>query len=157
LYGWSIAKRSDKAVVVAYDDNVKALFTDAQKCDSVLNAASRAEFRPTGGTRTWQCTQAVWAGHGPFDRIVILTDEQAHDTDTGITAPVVTWNLAGYDTAHAAHGRHNRFAVGGYSDTVLECLPAVIGLGEGHWPWSGNSEASTSGEPQREQPFQTIA
>lgn len=137
LYGWSIAKRSDEAVVVPYHNDIVAAFTQAENTESVLKMSQLPEFRPNGGTYTWQSTLKAYELFGPFDRIVILTDEQAHDSDNGTLkwCPVITWNLAGYDTAHAAQGRMNRYAIGGYSDTVLECLPAVIGLGEGRWPW----------------------
>lgn len=136
LYAWSIARRCDDAVVVPYGTGIVGAFTDAHQCDSVLQASTHPAFQPNGGTSTWQCTDQAVAKLGPFDRIVILTDEQAHDSDSGIKVPVITWNLAGYETAHAAHGRHNRYTVGGYSDTVLSCLPAVLGLGDGRWPWA---------------------
>lgn len=135
LFAWSIARRCDDAVIAAYDNQIQGAFTEAQKVDSVLAASTNPAFAPKGGTATWACTATVNRDLGPFDRIVILTDEQAHDTDQGINVPVITWNLAGYDTAHAAHGKHNRYTVGGYSDTVLSCLPAVLDLGSGKWPW----------------------
>lgn len=135
LYALALARRCDKANVYSYDTKVQGGLVDAHLSDSVLNMSTHNMFHPKGGTATWACTAATYNGTGPYDRIVILTDEQAHDTDQGINVPVITWNLAGYDTAHAAHGKHNRYTVGGYSDTALSCLPAVLDLGSGKWPW----------------------
>lgn len=136
LYACSMARNCDLAVIAAYDVQIRGMMNRGEIGDSILKASTHEMFRPGGGTYTWACTQAVFNTAGPFDRVVIITDEQAHDTDTGgIDVPVVTWNLTGYDTAHAAHGLNNRYSVGGYSDTVLHTLPAVLGLGDGRWPW----------------------
>lgn len=137
LYAWSLAERCERATVVTYGSNITSHWPDAQRSDSVMAKMAHRSFVPdAGGTYTWASTTAANNQFGPFDRIVVITDEQAHDRDTNdIKIPVVTWNLAGYDTAHAAHGLNNRYSVGGYSDTVLHTLPAVLGLGDGRWPW----------------------
>jgi hypothetical protein len=101
----------------------------------VLTASANACYTPRGGTYTWTCTKAMVEVVHP-DRVVIITDEQAHDSDRGeIAVPVITWNLAGYAAHHAPHGTKNRLYVGGYSDTTLQVLPALISVGSGRWPW----------------------
>lgn len=100
----------------------------------VLRASSDVCYRPNGGTATWQSTEFVYRGE---DRVVIITDEQTSDHDSGaIKVPVISWNLSGYAAHHAQHGRANRYLVAGYNDTALQVLPSMIAVGStGKWPW----------------------
>ena len=95
--------------------------------------------RAGGGTETGKAVRRWYDGH---DRVVIITDEQAHDTgDRDVAAavpanvPVYTWNLGGYRHGHAPSGLGTRHTFGGLTDQAFQ----VIGLLErGHdapWPF----------------------
>lgn len=134
FFAEALARRCAQVTVCTYDNNVEQV--PILPHTSVLTGASREFYTPRGGTDTWRTTQYVHNLVHP-DRIIIITDEQSSSGDDGsIRVPVITWNLAGYQAHHAAHGAHNRFLVAGYSDTALQTLPAVIARGgTGRWPW----------------------
>lgn len=131
----AIGRRCGNATIYCYDTEILHAITPKPHV-GVLRAASRPEYAPVGGTRTWACIDAVHA-QAHADRFVVLTDEQTADADSGqVTVPVVTWNLAGYGQHQAHHGQRNRYLVSGYSDSALQTLPDVILHGStGRWPW----------------------
>ena len=80
-----------------------------------------------------------YRGH---DRVVILTDEQAHahgqpDVADRVppTVPVYTWNLVGYRRGHAASGGGNRHTFGGLSDGAFRMIPLIEAGRAGTWPF----------------------
>ena len=88
-------------------------------------------------------TETCWlwtAGQDGHGYGVCWFEGQSGDADRGEATTVITWNLAGYQPHHAAHGKRNRLHVAGYSDAVLQTLPSVIALGStGRWPWESAS------------------
>lgn len=129
----ALARRCDQATIVTYSNDPIAQHAP-QPHVPVLRAGTDGRYRPTGGTYTWSCAERSYTGQ---DRVVIITDEQAHDTDNGIIhVPVVTWNLAGYRGHHANHGRANRYLVAGFNDSAIQILPSVIQRSTGKWPWN---------------------
>lgn len=130
----ALARRCELSTIACYGTDVQAVIAP-QLHVGVLKSAARPEYRPAGGTSTWRCVEQVYHAQRP-DRIVVLTDEQTGDADTGTPVPVVTWNLAGYGQHQAHHGQRNRYLVSGYSDAALQTLPDVILHGSsGRWPW----------------------
>lgn len=102
---------------------------------SVLNVLSRLP-RMGGGTMTFQALEASYSGH---DRVVILTDEQAHpydgpDPSAAIRAPIFTFNLAGYRQARLASGP-NRFTFGGLTDAGFTAIAALEERRTVGWPF----------------------
>jgi hypothetical protein len=87
-----------------------------------------------GGTNTFTALTRHYAGH---DRIVIITDEQAHDagSHTLPDVPIYTWNLGGYRPAHTAQGERNRYAFGGLNDAAFRMVPIIESTKDGRWPW----------------------
>ncbi len=130
----ALARRCDTAEIVCYTTEPRLRHEPARHV-GVLRASSDACYQPDGGTSTWHSTETAYSGQ---DRVVVLTDEQTSDSDSGlIRCPVVTWNLAGYQPHHAAHGSRNRFFVAGYNDTALQLLPSIVAAGSsGRWPWT---------------------
>ena len=132
----SLARRCDEAIIAPYDTALHSL-GEPQHHVGVLRAASDQRYAPRGGTATWRCMeQALVFAKNP-DRVIVITDEQTSDSDTlPSTLPIITWNIAGYQAAHADHGARNRFYVAGYSDAVMQTLPSAIAHGAtGRWPW----------------------
>jgi len=101
-------------------------------------------------THTWECAAALWNQAGPFDRLVILTDEQAAyirsndyrtyappatSLDVPIPAhvPIYSWDLRGYATVSMELGR-GRYQLGGLTDAAFRLIPLLERSGGG-WPW----------------------
>jgi hypothetical protein len=89
--------------------------------ESVLRMLER--FGNLGGTSTAEAARRHYAGH---DRVLIVTDEQAHYSHLGDPTaqmspqvPVYTWNLAGHRPGHAPSGTANRHAFGGLTDRAF--------------------------------------
>ena len=90
-----------------------------------------------GGTNTAAAVQRWYAGH---DRVVLVTDEQAHYAGFGDIAaavpahvPVYTWNLAGYRLGHAPSGVAVRHTFGGLSDAAFRLIPLIEAGRSGDW------------------------
>lgn len=130
----TLSRRFDSAVIVTYDDRIQNVIQPRPHVPAV-KAGAEPIYRPRGGTRTWTCARAILE-KAQADRMIIITDEQAHDGDQGvIKIPVITWNLAGYNRHQADHGQHNRHLISGVSDNAIKVLPSVITRSTGRWPW----------------------
>lgn len=133
LMAEAVARRCDDAVIACYDSVITNSFHPARHV-GVLRAASEPVYAPRGSTNTWRCAVDAFRQFQP-SRVIILTDEQANDSDDGsIGVPVITWNLAGYQAHHARHGTGRRYFVSGYNDFAMQVLPFLAG-GTGRWPW----------------------
>lgn len=132
----ALARTCDEAEIVCYDTSIITTHQPMRHV-GVVRAGADDRYRARGGTTTWQCTELA-AAAGGYDRIVIITDEQTSDRESGALGniPVITWNLAGYQPHHAAHDGRRRAFIAGYSDSAIQVLPAVIQRADGAWPWS---------------------
>ncbi|HKD98667.1 MAG TPA: TROVE domain-containing protein, partial [Micromonosporaceae bacterium] len=131
LFGVALAQRCASADVVSFSTGTKVF--PLVKGESLLTSLER--WRDGGwffgnGTNTAQAVRAHYRSH---DRVVILTDEQAHYSGShDVTAsvprevPVYTWNLAGYKFGHAA-GAPNRHTFGGLTDASFSLIPLMEG------------------------------
>jgi hypothetical protein len=86
-----------------------------------------------GGTNTWQAVQKHFKDH---DRVVILTDEQAH---YGVPpkldkARLYIYNLAGYQQGLTASGGTS-YTFGGLSDAGFAAMEAIESLRDESWPF----------------------
>ncbi len=95
--------------------------------------------RRGGGTSTGEAVRRWYAGH---DRVVIITDEQAHYTgDQNVAAsvpdrvPVYTWNLGGYRLGHAPSGLGTRHTFGGLTDQGFQAIPLLEQGQSTGWPF----------------------
>ncbi|WP_433041788.1 TROVE domain-containing protein [Dactylosporangium sp. CS-033363] len=139
VFGLALAARAADATVVSFSTYSKVF--PAVAGESVLAGVRR--FKDGGyfyaaGTNTEPAVRRHYEGH---DRVVILTDEQAHhhpeaDVAAAVPAqiPVYTWNLAGYRAAHLAAGPH-RHTFGGLSDGAFAMIPLIEAGEEADWPF----------------------
>jgi hypothetical protein len=95
--------------------------------------------RRGGGTNT---ATAVRRWYDRHDRVVIVTDEQAHydgdrDVTVGVprTVPVYTWNLGGYRLGHAPSGLGARHTFGGLTDAAFQAIPLLERRQDADWPF----------------------
>lgn len=129
LFGVALAKRCDSVDLIAYDTNA----WNVQPTGSALRVTDEVVRLGGGGTYTMQTLSHVYAGH---DRVVILTDEQAHGgTLTQINCPIYTFNLGGYRVAHMAQGEKGSYAFGGLSDAAFRMLAMLDEGRTAGWPF----------------------
>jgi hypothetical protein len=154
LFGVALGQRCAKAEVVSFSStrrwmgdppgaNTKTF--QLKKGESLLRSIDRWKadgFFLGGGTDTMLAVKRHFAGH---DRVVIITDEQAHDGDPGSVipkdTPLYTWNLAGYEAAHTSSGSNARFSLGGLTDKAFTLIPILESGAQGTWPWKVDATA----------------
>jgi hypothetical protein len=135
VFGAGLALRTDPTLVW-FDDNSGQV--NVPKAASLLRLVDSFP-RAGGGTRTGAAVQAWYSGH---DRVVIVTDEQAHYTGHADVAaavprqvPVYTWNLGGYRMGHAPSGLGTRHTFGGLSDAAFRLIPLLEQHRTADWPF----------------------
>lgn len=146
VFGAALALRAASADLVAFGSQSKVI--PFRKGESLLRLAdSRADM---GGTNTHDAVAHHYRDH---NRVIVLTDEQAHGPGQrynywsrryemvgGVfdsipaSVPCFTWNLAGYQHGHNEDGA-KRFTFGGLSDAGMDLiLPLERGISQ-RWPW----------------------
>jgi hypothetical protein len=102
--------------------------------DSILRKVEN--FGDLGGTYTWR-TVSETLRPGTHDRVVILTDEQSHDTPRGLPAGlrVYTFNVAGYPVGAPSNREGFYTFGGGLTDSSFKLLHMLENYGHGSWPW----------------------
>jgi hypothetical protein len=141
-FGLALALRAENAVVFAYDDRSDPFTVDYSA--SLLSNIQRfyKELPIAGGTRTVQVAETLLRRfRGAVNRLVIVTDEQADYYGKSLPDVVpadvttFTFNVAGYQAAHAPQGRGNFYAVGGLTDSAFAMMQNIEAAGFGSWPW----------------------
>ncbi|MET8370799.1 TROVE domain-containing protein [Micromonospora profundi] len=139
VFGLALAARAQAATVVSFS-NASRVFPSVAG-ESVLAAVRR--FKDDGyfygmGTETEKAVREHYDRH---DRVVVLTDEQAHwhgraDVAAAVPAqvPVYTWNLAGYRAGHTPTV-DNRHTFGGLSDAAFAMIPLIEAGSRDQWPF----------------------
>nr|WP_236653449.1 TROVE domain-containing protein [Streptacidiphilus melanogenes] len=141
VFGTALALRAEHADLVEFGTDSHRV--EVRPGDSLLRTVDR--FRSLGGTNT---AAAVSGHYDEHDRVVVVTDEQAHWSPGGHVfrgipghVPTYTWNLAGYGVGHAPSGP-NRHTFGGLSDAAFRLVP-LIEAGDGdRWPWEALAAAA---------------
>lgn len=136
---WEIAAVFGSALAIANKDRTDLVWFSTnsgtiEPARSILKTVEKFNNIGRGGTNTWQAVAKHYAGH---DRIIILTDEQAHPSYGygSYSCPIYTFNLAGYKMGHAEQGEHGSYVFGGLSDAGFRMLKAIDELKHGTWPW----------------------
>lgn len=137
LFGAVVAIRAEKATLIAYDDRSMQVYVRDNA--SVLKTAEAFRVRPgTGGTQTFQALRDHYKGH---DRVIIITDEQAHydaSGASGITAPIYTFNVAGYKAGHLPV-TNKRYTFGGLNDAAFSAITMLEKAGAADWAFLGEA------------------
>lgn len=136
IFGVALAKaQKGRADLVLYSNSSIRFAPSNSVLKSVDEIRRRGEW---GGTNTWQAVSQNFANQ---DRIIILTDEQAHPSYYGRTPvktygkPIYTFNLAGYRAAHNEQGSDGSYVFGGLTDAGFKMLKAIDDCKSGTWPW----------------------
>lgn len=140
LFGIALAKRCQDSDLVSFSTWTK-LF-QPQAGESVLSMWNRwkGSYNLNSGTQTVEALRERYNRH---NRVVIITDEQAHRAYWGAEVidsvphhiPMHTINVAGYQMGYAPSGQDNRHVYGGLDDQVFRLIPIVESATNGVWPW----------------------
>lgn len=148
LFGLAVAHRTEKADVYTYNNNPTPLHVGNSLLLDMKNVADRCY----GGTDTFGSLDKTYKGQ---DRVIILTDEQAHPAYFGgtsthnygyynaspetilnhIKVPIYTFNVAGYKSAQMENGVNGRYAFGGLTDAGFRMIDLLEKYQEEDWPW----------------------
>lgn len=109
------------------------------KTNSPLRLRDEIEKCPIafGGTQTFESLKQTY-DPDRHDRVVIITDEQSHDSPRRMTmkAPVYTFNVSGYRAAHGpTSGYDGWYTFGGLSDSGLDAISALESRKDQGWPF----------------------
>ncbi|MGC4856705.1 TROVE domain-containing protein [Micromonospora sp. DT4] len=139
VFGLALAARARAATVVSFSDH--SMVFPAVAGESVLTAVRRFEDGGYLIGRGTDTETAVREHVGTHDRLIILTDEQAHwhgsaDVVASVPAevPVYTWNLAGYRVGHTTTATR-RHTFGGLSDAAFAMIPLIEAGADEQWPF----------------------
>lgn len=135
IFGAALALRAENVDLIEFGTTSRPVpFGRGQSVLRVLE-----KFGDLGGTNTQAAVSSHYRAH---DRVVIITDEQAHYSGYGdVTAavpasvPVYTWNLAGYQHGHAPSGARNRHTFGGLTDQAFRLIPLLEAGISQSWPF----------------------
>jgi hypothetical protein len=135
LFGAAVAKKCEKVNVALFAST--SMPFNPLRTEGVLHYVNRVgqQLGSIGyGTMIWQSVNEHYAGH---DRVIIMTDEQGHDTHVqGTLIPNIhIVNLAGYKTA-TAPSKKGIYTYGGFTDAMFNMIPILEAGGEGRWPWA---------------------
>lgn len=136
VFGTALALRAENATLVQFGTSHEIV--KFNKSDSVLGLLPR--FKSLGGTSTEAAVRAHYNGH---DRVIILTDEQAHggwsysgDPSNAVPEgiPLFNFNLVGYQKG--TKSGKNRYHFGGLNDASFGLINMVSRGRDADWPWT---------------------
>lgn len=142
IFGVALGLRAEAANVFVYSTQANLL--PIPPGEAIVRIVEQIPHLPAfqGGTQTLPLADAIVRETGPYDRLVILTDEQHFGATAGQTAAlaqvprIYTFNMAGYAAGQLPTGEGGRFTFGGLTDAAFDLLPALEGgLTDGHWPF----------------------
>jgi hypothetical protein len=147
LFGLALAKRNEsRADIVSFSSETMEF--KLRKGASVLGELARWKnggYFMGGGTNTAEAVRRHFKGH---DRVMVLTDEQAHygwggpvTSAVPAAVPMYTWNLAGYQHGHTPSGTGNRHTFGGLNDQAFATVPMIEAAQNASWPWEETTAA----------------
>jgi TROVE domain-containing protein len=136
IFGTALALRAEHADLVQYGGTSEAVrYTKAEPLLRIIERFKMIDSTDTAGT-----IRRHWSNN--YDRVIVLTDEQANRhgyVDVFASVPsnktAITFNFAGYTVGHAASGSANRIVIGGLADQAFKLLPSLEGRAAGQWPF----------------------
>lgn len=130
IFGVALGKKAESADVYAYDTSPYELIADGP----LLKTVEAMRTIGNGATHTMQMLVHLYSGQ---DRVVIITDEQAHDAghyELSRIPLIYTFNVAGYRPGHLPSGTKGRYTFGGLTDQSFAVIPMIEGYQRGVWP-----------------------
>jgi len=131
----SIAKRGNDVDLVAYASGWEDV--PMNKGDSVLRTVEKLAQRNGAVGHSTQTFQALNANYDGHDRVVIVTDMQAHPgrMDLGINVPIYSYDVGGYGRGHLPSDNNQFYTFGGFSDAAFKMMALVERGRNADWPF----------------------
>jgi hypothetical protein len=135
LFGSAVALKCETPTLAQYGTKSELVVPDK---DGVL--ATMKKFKGMGGTNTAVVLKDLWNKGGPYDRVIIVTDEQhsGWGVDPGTVIPadamLYTWNIGGYSAAHAEATPY-RHTFAGLTDQSFKMIPLIESGLRYDWPF----------------------
>lgn len=131
----SIAKRGNDVDLVSYASHWEDV--PINRGQSVLRVVERLAQRNGAvghGTETFQALNANYNGH---DRVVIVSDMQAHPggLSPAIQVPVYTYDVGGYGRGHLPVDEKQFYTFGGFSDVAFKMMALIEKGRSANWPF----------------------
>lgn len=136
LFGAALALRAPDRVALRLFDNHCAEYP-VPRGGSLLRIVDELGRFVGGGTDIAGALSTFHTG-GPFDRVVLITDEQAttrYADPVPPNVPVYTFNLGGYAPGFLPSGSANRHSIGGLNDAAFSVIATMEARRSGRWPW----------------------
>lgn len=135
IFGAALAVRAEHADLFSFSGSaVRVPFRREQSV--LLLVKDLIDSQPHGGTNIWGSVDQTLKDH---DRIVIVTDEQGHDSYGGKSAPedkkIYVFNMAGYRYGTMPSGKKNRYVFGGLSDAAFTAMELIERGTDADWPF----------------------
>lgn len=140
LFAFSLAKKSDKALLVGFGSHNEILDVP-RSFEGILEHTLK--MRGMGGTLFSDAIEEHYTP-GTYDRVIVITDEQFgsyHFNDSNPYAtvesnvPVYVWNLVGYRLGSVS-GQSNVHQLGGLSSESFNLIPLIEAGEKGDYPWN---------------------
>lgn len=134
IFGAALHLNAENSEMYSFDNQVHHV-------DNVSRDLLRLANSMRGpGWYTWtrKAIEDTYDGH---DRVILLTDEQAHyhgDVFKDVVpanVPCFTWDMSGYATGHSIDGPA-RITFGGLTDKGFEMIPLIENGKDFDWPWA---------------------
>ena len=131
LFGVALAKRAEHADVVLFNDRNWAI--PVARVGSVLRKVEEIKGYVGGGTQLHKAVNDHYSGQ---DRIVVITDEQAHPGSFTVLVPERSYvfNLAGYTSSFDTSASWVNIG-GGLTDKTFRMLQLIETMGRADWPF----------------------
>jgi hypothetical protein len=138
VFGVALAYKTGNSTFMGY--GTQSTLIDLPKGGSVLNGVKRVENVYRGGqlgyaTYCWRSVQKHYDGQ---DRIVIFTDEQAHDNPGEFKKTLKNihiFNFGGYGRTQLDLGTKGRYGYAGFTDKSFTLMNLLETTGKANWPW----------------------
>lgn len=135
LFACALALKGAEVDIAAFGTTSESV--PILKSASVLRSMEKVHAvsqRVGWGTNIWHAINDHFNGH---DRIVIFTDDQAHDSGGFKGTPPFfhIFNLAGYAPSLADVGKNKTFEYGGFTDASFRLMNILETVGHGDWPF----------------------
>lgn len=135
MFACALGLKNPRSVIVPFENEAaEPIVVEGENPLAMLERFGQAG----GGTRVGDSTKSAYQQYGPFDRVIVLTDEQSSWWDgTQLKdaiphgVPLYVWNLCGYHGALSL-GDRSRMNLGGLSDAAFSLLSFDTGT---KWPW----------------------
>ena len=136
LFGAAVGVQSDVDVLIFgqtcafFDDRPTSLIRSIETLVNAVGSVGHA-------TNTWQSVKAAFDDRGPYDRVIIFTDDQATPFSwrPADSVSVYVWDFAGYNRFSLDTSKPNNHIFTGFNDSAFKMIPLLERGSDVGYPW----------------------